>query len=156
MLSPAIIKMVLGVPSVKLLLTHLATSKLAVVVTGITGMILSKTHLILQLNLLSRPGRNCLRSSLEVCSCPADVFLPNWKKGQPATLDVHVISTLQHRTLKVVTVTLGHTLSIGIERKMAVQFEACRAVDVNLIFMVMEGSLVGRVTMQTIQDIGHI
>ena len=33
-------------------------------------------------------------------SCPADVFLPNWKRGQPAALDVTIISTLQCLTLQ--------------------------------------------------------
>ena len=28
-------------------------------------------------------------------SRPADIFLPNWQRGQPAALDVTVISTLQ-------------------------------------------------------------
>ena len=31
-------------------------------------------------------------------SRPADVYLPNWKRGQPAAIDVTVISTLQQQT----------------------------------------------------------
>ena len=33
-------------------------------------------------------------------SRPAYIFLPNWKRGQPAALDVTVISTLQRLTLQ--------------------------------------------------------
>ena len=32
-------------------------------------------------------------------SCLADVYLPNWKRGQPAALDIHVISTMQQQIL---------------------------------------------------------
>ena len=48
-------------------------------------------------------------------SRPADVYLPNWMRGQPAALDVHVISTLQQLTLKEAAVTQGHALSVGEE-----------------------------------------
>ena len=37
-------------------------------------------------------------------SRPADVYISNWMRGQPAALDVHVISTLQQLTLKEVGV----------------------------------------------------
>ena len=33
-------------------------------------------------------------------SRPADVYLPNWKRGQPAAIDVIVISALQQLTLE--------------------------------------------------------
>ena len=36
---------------------------------------------------------------LGTLSRPADIFLPNWQRGQPAALDVTVISTLQQSTL---------------------------------------------------------
>ena len=59
------------------------------------------------------------------CSCAQeggafsdpDVYLPNWMRGQPAALDVHVISTHQRLTLKEAAVTQGHALSVGEERK---------------------------------------
>ena len=52
-------------------------------------------------------------------SRPANVYLPNWMRGQPAAIDVHVISTLQQLTLKEAAVTQGHALSVGEERKRA-------------------------------------
>ena len=43
-------------------------------------------------------------------SRPADVYLPNWKRGQPAALDSHVISTMQQQTLVGASTTPGHAL----------------------------------------------
>ena len=71
-------------------------------------------------------------------SRPADVYLPNWTRGKPAALDVHVISTLQQLTLKEAAVTQGHALSVGEERKRAAHSEACHAVGVTFIPMVVE------------------
>ena len=36
---------------------------------------------------------------------PADIFLPNWDRGRPTTLDVAVISTLQQLTLQGAAIT---------------------------------------------------
>ena len=71
-------------------------------------------------------------------SRPADVYLPNWRRGRPAALDVHIISTLQQLTLKEASVTQGHALSVGEERKRAAHAEACHAVGVTFIPMVVE------------------
>ena len=71
-------------------------------------------------------------------SRPADVYLPNWTRGKPAALDLHVISTLQQLTLKEAAVTQGHALSVGEERKRAAHSEACHAVGVTFIPMVVE------------------
>ena len=49
-------------------------------------------------------------------SRPADVFLPIWKRGQPAALDITVISTLQNLTVAGAASTQGHTLSVARER----------------------------------------
>ena len=43
---------------------------------------------------------------------PADVYLPNWKRGQPAALDVTVISTMQQQTLLGASITSGHALQV--------------------------------------------
>ena len=59
-----------------------------------------------------------------------------YKDRQPAALDVHVISTLQR--LKDAAVTQGHALSVGEERKRAAHSEACHAVGVTFIPMVVE------------------
>ena len=66
-------------------------------------------------------------------SRPADVYLPNWKRGQPAALDVTVISTLQQLTLEGAAMSQGHALSVGKERKMVAHAEACCAVGVTFI-----------------------
>ena len=62
---------------------------------------------------------------------PADVYLPNWKRGQPAALDVTVISTMQQQTLLGASITPGHVLQVGEERKMAAHAAICRGVGVN-------------------------
>ena len=36
-------------------------------------------------------------------NCPADVFLPCWKGGRPAALDITVISTMQQSTIRSAT-----------------------------------------------------
>ncbi len=71
-------------------------------------------------------------------SRPADIFLPNWKRGQPAALDVTVISTLQQLTIAGASATKGHALVVGEERKMKAHAEACRSVGVSFIPLVVE------------------
>ena len=73
-------------------------------------------------------------------SRPADIFLPNWKRGQPAALDVTVISTLQRLTLQGAATTQGHALVMGEERKMAAHAESCRAIGVSFVPLVMENT----------------
>ena len=72
------------------------------------------------------------------CSRPADIYLPNWRRGQPAALDVTVISTLQRLTLHGAATIQGHTLSVGKERKMTAHFESCRSVGVIFLPLVVE------------------
>ena len=43
----------------------------------------------------------------------ADIFLPIWQGGQPAALDVTVISTLQQSTVEGMAVTQGYALAVG-------------------------------------------
>lgn len=71
-------------------------------------------------------------------SRPADVYLPNWKRGQPAALDITVISTMQQQTLAGASITPGHALQVGDERKMAAHAGSCRAVGVQFIPLVVE------------------
>ena len=52
----------------------------------------------------------------ECSSRPADVFLPNWCRGQSADFDVTVISTLQSLTVYGASTTQGHALKVGEER----------------------------------------
>ena len=49
-------------------------------------------------------------------SRPADVFLPCWKSGRSAALDVIVVSPVQQLTINNAAVTQGHALSVAEER----------------------------------------
>ena len=73
-----------------------------------------------------------------ILSRPADIFLPNWQRGQPAALDVTVISTLQHSTLQGAASAQGHALVVGAERKLATHAVACRAAGIAFIPLVVE------------------
>ena len=72
------------------------------------------------------------------CSRPADMYLPIWLRGQPAALDVTVISTMQQLTVTGASSTQGHALTVGEERKMTAHAEACRSVGVTFIPLVAE------------------
>ena len=49
--------------------------------------------------------------------CRGNVYLPNWLRGQPAALDVTVISTMQQLTVARASSTQGHALTVGEEKK---------------------------------------
>ena len=66
----------------------------------------------------------------------ADVFLPNWKRGYPAALDVCVISTMQQLTIQGAATIQGHALLVGEERKLAAHVDACRALGISFIPLV--------------------
>ena len=63
-------------------------------------------------------------------SRPADIYLPNWERGQPAALDVTVISPLQQLTLARASSEAGYALQVAEERKKATHAEACRSAGV--------------------------
>ena len=88
---------------------------------------------------------------------PADIYLPNWKRGRPAALDVTVISTLQSLTLNQSSSVQGHALMVGEERKRAKHAEACHAVGVSFVPLVAE-SIGGwsEEAAQTISEIGQL
>ena len=90
-------------------------------------------------------------------SRPADVYLPNWKRGQPAALDVTVISTMQQLTRDRASVVPGYALQVGEERKMAAHAEACRSVGIAFTPLVVE-TLGGwcQEAINTVKDIGRI
>ena len=69
---------------------------------------------------------------------PADVYLPSWKGGHPAALDVTVISTMQQATIQEAAISQGHALLVGEERKLAAHADACQAVGVSFIPLVVE------------------
>ena len=74
----------------------------------------------------------------DTLSRPADVYLPNWMRGQPAALDISVISTMQQLTLQGAANIPGYALGVGEERKMAAHAEECRAVGITFIPLVVE------------------
>ena len=71
-------------------------------------------------------------------SRPVDVFLPTWERGQPAALDVTVVSTLQNRTVAGAASVSGYALSVARERKVAAHSEACQSAGVSFVPMVVE------------------
>jgi hypothetical protein len=71
-------------------------------------------------------------------SRPADILLPNWERGQPAAMDVTVISSLQPLTIQGAASSAGHALSVGEQRKMSAHAPACRAVGVSFIPLAFE------------------
>ena len=89
-------------------------------------------------------------------SRPADIYLPNWSRGRPTALDVHVISPLQQQTLREAASTLGHALQVGTRRKLTSHLSACRSVGVEFIPLVIE-TLGGSTedTISTIHTLGQ-
>ena len=71
-------------------------------------------------------------------SRPADVFLPNWRSGKPAALDVSVISPLQQLTLAEAASSPGHALQVGINRKLATHASTCRTAGVDFVPLIVE------------------
>ena len=84
-------------------------------------------------------------------SRPADVYLPNWRRGQPAALDIHVISTMQQQTLAGASTS---PCEWGEERKMVSNVGACRAAGVTFIPLVVES--LGGWSKEAIQTIGRL
>ena len=69
---------------------------------------------------------------------PNDVFLPSWKGGHPAALDMTVISTMQQATIQGAASTQGHALMVREARKLAAHGDACQTVGVFFIPLVLE------------------
>ena len=90
-------------------------------------------------------------------SRPADIYLPIWKRGQPAALDVTVLSTMQQLTQASAASTPGYVLHVGEERKMVAHAEACRSVGVHFVLIVAE-TLGGwsELAIDTIKSIGRL
>ena len=90
-------------------------------------------------------------------SRPADLYLPCWKRGRPAALDVTVISPLQKLTIKGAATTQGHALGVGEERKRASHSSTCYSAGISFVPLVVE-TLGGwsLEAVETIQAIGHL
>ena len=87
---------------------------------------------------------------------PADVLLPNWNRGRPAAVDVHVISPLQQQTLAEAASTPGHALQVGVRGKLVSNLSACRSVGVEFVPFVIETlASLSEDTISTIRAIGR-
>ena len=71
-------------------------------------------------------------------SRPADLYLPYWKRGRPAALDVTVISTLQKTTIQGAAVRQGFALGVGEERKRASHSSSCHSAGISFVPLVVE------------------
>ena len=88
---------------------------------------------------------------------PADIYLPCWKRGRPAALDITVISTLQQSTIRGAAENQGHALLVAEERKFAAHGLACQAIGISFIPLAIE-SLGGLsvTASDTISSIGRL
>ena len=100
--------------SVTLSRTSLGTTKLAAMVMG-TGCVSTMPYgmSFAAQSVTLAPSKEIPNFLAEPRSAarPADVLLPNWCQGRPATLDIHVISPLQQATVAEAAYTPGHALS---------------------------------------------
>ena len=69
---------------------------------------------------------------------PEDVYHPHWKRGQPATLEITVISSLQTLLVKKATTFQGHNVIVGEERKLKPHSTACHSPSISFIPLVVE------------------
>ena len=65
-------------------------------------------------------------------SRPTAIDLQNWKTGQPVTLGVSVILTMQQRAINGGANSCGYALRLGEERKMMVDAEPCKGIFLSL------------------------
>ena len=91
------------------------------------------------------------------CNRPADLYLPVWKCGRPAALDITVISPLQQLTLTKAATIQGSALSVAEERKRAAHADACAAAGISFSPMAVEtiGGW-GEEATETIRCIGRL
>ena len=71
-------------------------------------------------------------------SRPADVYLPCWKRGRPAALDVSVILPLQSLTIRGAATTQGHALDVGEGRKRASHSSSCHSAGISFVPLLVE------------------
>ena len=90
-------------------------------------------------------------------SRPADIFLPTWRHGRPAALDVHIISPLHQQTVAEVACIPGHALDVGVRRKLTSHLSECRSASVDLFPLVAEtlGGL-AKDTISMVRSIGRV
>ena len=69
---------------------------------------------------------------------PADVLIPNWRRGQDAALDVTVINSLQDATVEGEAAEAGHALKVAYNRKVQKVGEVCRREGIAFIPLAVE------------------
>ena len=90
-------------------------------------------------------------------SRPADVYLPIWKRGQPAALDVSVISTMQQQTIDRAANSPGYALRVHEEKKMKAHADSCHSRGILFVPLIVE--TIGGWSdeaIKTISYIGHL
>ena len=70
--------------------------------------------------------------------CHADVYLPCWKGGRPAALDITVISTMQQSTMQSAANNQGHALLLEENRKLTTHAPACQTTGISFIPLAIE------------------
>ena len=92
--------------------------------------------------------------NLGTSSWPADVYLPVWKRLQPAALDISVISTMQQRTIVGASNSRGYVLRLGEEIRMKVHAEPCQSKGLLFVHLILE--TIGGWNDQAVITISHI
>ena len=88
---------------------------------------------------------------------PMSSYIPCWKGGRPAALDITVISTMQQLTIRSAAEIQGHALLVAEERKFAAHGAECQAACISFIPLAIEtlGGL-SDTTADTISNIGRL
>ena len=71
-------------------------------------------------------------------SRPGDFFIPCWSLGRPTAFNVLVISPLQDLTIAEATLSPGHALHVGVQRKLSSNLSACRFSGLDFVPLVAE------------------
>ena len=72
------------------------------------------------------------------CSRPADVYLPLWKCGLSADLNVMVTTRFQCLTIQEAASTQGHALSVAENHKITIHGPECQSLGLSFIPLVIE------------------
>ena len=103
------------------------------------------------------PRREVLSLVPRTQSRPAVIYLPCWKRGRSAALDVTVISTLQKSTLRGAAENKGHALLVAEERTYSSHGAACQAVGITFIPLAIESlGGVSDMAAETISSLGRL
>ena len=71
-------------------------------------------------------------------SRPADLYLPYWRRGRPAAMDVTVVSPLQKGLVGRAAETQGHALSVATRRKVREHEDSCQEESIDFVPLAVE------------------